>query len=375
MTQHILITGGAGFIGSHLADALLARGYRVTLLDLLHPQIHPDGRQPDYLNPAATLVLGDVRDRALLDKLLVDVDAVYHFASHTGVGQSMYQISDYYDTNLLGTAVLLEALMQRERPLHKLVVASSRAIYGEGAYRLPNTNELRYPLTRPLDQLKRGEWALRDPETGQTLEPIGTAEDKPAHPGSMYAISKLNQEQTIMLCGETYGLPTVSLRFFNVYGPRQALGNPYTGVITAFIQRLANGKPLEVYEDGRESRDFVHVQDVVQACLLALENDAANGHVFNVGTGVPLSLMEIAETVTAAFDGPPPSVSGRFRAGDIRHCHADLTKINRVLGYEPQVSFKAGIDDLVERVRGLELEDQTARAARELEERGLSLTA
>jgi len=372
MSHNVLITGGAGFIGSHLADALLARGHDVVLLDNLHPQVHgPDQRVPGYLNPGARLVRGDVRDAGLVRRLLEDADVIFHLAAYTGVGQSMYRIREYLDVNVQGTAVLLEALVRKPQRVHSLVVASSRAVYGEGSYRCPQCGPVS-PATRAAEQLQAGRWEVACPACGRQVSPLPTAETQPPDPGSIYALSKLNQEQACLIVGQAYDLPVVALRYFNVYGPRQSLRNPYTGVITTFMTRLAHGQAPEVYEDGAESRDFVHIDDVTQANLLAMDSDAAAGQVFNVGSGRQLSLLQVAQVVSAAYGGPEPVISGKYRAGDIRHCHADLARSRQVLDYEPQIDFETGIRDLVEHLRGRLWEDLTGQAEAELRARGLA---
>jgi dTDP-L-rhamnose 4-epimerase len=373
--MRVLITGGAGFIGSHLADALVDQGHQVVILDILHPQVHGTARkEPDYLNPQAELVKGDVRNDDLLNDLLSNTDVVFHLASYTGVGQSMYQIQDYLDVNVLGTATLLQVLSENQHNVRKLIVASSRAVYGEGAYRCEECG-LVAPSPRSADQLQCGEWGIKCPDCGHSVRPIPTAEDKPLDPGSIYAVSKMNQEQACLVVGQAYDLQVVALRYFNVYGPRQSLRNPYTGVIATFITRLMNGKPPEVYEDGRESRDFVHVSDVVQATLLAMQKEEANGQILNVGSGKRLSLLEIAEIVAAEYGGSKPIITGKFRVGDIRHCYANLTRSQQILGYKPEVTFEEGIRDIINRSHYEKSKDCSSIAEEELRARGLASQA
>lgn len=372
MSEQVLITGGAGFIGSHLAEALLAAGHTVTVLDVLHPQVHgTEQAVPTYLDKRVQVIRGDVRDRALLQQTLVDKTAVFHFASYTGVGQSMYQISEYLDVNVGGTAVLMELLSQQKQPVRRLVLASSRAVYGEGACRCFVCGIV-HPSSRSITQLRSGRWEVTCPHCNREIESIPTPESTTPDPRSIYAISKHNQEQVCLLIGETYGIPVVALRYFNVYGPRQSLSNPYTGVISTFITRLMNGRAIEVYEDGLESRDFVHVKDVVQACQLALARDTAVGQIINVGSGVPLTLLQIAQTISQKLGGTEPVISGQYRAGDIRHCTADLTQAHNILGYVPQITFASGIDDLLVELGGQQWEDRSHVAAQELIKRGLS---
>jgi dTDP-L-rhamnose 4-epimerase len=283
----------------------------------------------------------------------------------------MYQIGEYLDVNVQGTATLLERLSRPSSSVRKLIVASSRAVYGEGAYQCSSCG-LVNPLPRTAEQLRAGRWEVPCPHCGQALQPIPTPETQTTDPRSIYAVSKLNQEQISLLIGEAYTLPVVVLRFFNVYGPRQSLKNPYTGVINAFITRLVNGLPPQVYEDGQESRDFVHVSDVCQACLLAMTSEAANGQVFNVGSGQPLSLLEVAQTVAAQFGGASPVITGQYRLGDIRHCYADLSRSRQLLGYSPQVPFEVGITQLLDQLAGQGWTDQSAQAEAELVARGLA---
>ena len=282
MSKCILITGGAGFIGSHLADELLIRGHHVRVLDVLSPQVH-EGPQlpPGYLHPDVEFIHGDVRDARLLRQALGGVDVVYHFAAAVGVGQSMYELEKYMGANTLGTAVLLEALMAQ--PVETLIVASSMSIYGEGLYETPD-GQAYHQAERSLDQLQAGIWEMYDPQ-GQHLEPLATPESKPPSLTSIYALSKYDQERLCLLVGRAYHIATVALRFFNVFGPRQALSNPYTGVLAIFAARYMNGQPPLIFEDGYQQRDFVSVYDVVQACYLALDVPDAAGRVFNIGSG------------------------------------------------------------------------------------------
>src|SRR5215468_9231812 len=292
MTKHnILVTGGAGFIGSHLVDALVEHGHHVRVLDVIAPQVHVTG-EPQHLNPEAEFIRGDVCDPAALEKALKGVDIVYHQAAEVGVGQSMYEIQRYVRANDLGTAVLLEALINRRSQIRKLIVASSMSIYGEGAYRNAGS-EVVYPQIRPAKQLTERQWEPLCPRTGAVLTPIGTPEEKPLVPTSVYAVTKQDQEQFCLVVGRAYGIPAVALRYFNVYGTRQALSNPYTGVCAIFSSRLLNDQRPVIFEDGEQTRDFVHVSDIVQANLLALETDRADYQVVNVGTGRATSVKEV----------------------------------------------------------------------------------
>lgn len=370
MGDHILITGGAGFIGSHLADHLLTRGYRVRVLDNLDPQVHgPNAVRPHYLDPEIELQVGDVRDPEAVRRGLQGIDAVYHFASAVGVGQSMYDVVRYTEINNVGTAVLLEALI--ERPVKRLIVASSMSLYGEGLYRAPD-GTLTVGAERSADQLREGDWDVRN-ERGEALTPVPTPESKTPCVASVYALSKYDQERMCMIVGQAYGIPVAALRFFNAYGTRQALSNPYTGVMAIFASRLLNGNPPLVYEDGKQMRDFVSVHDVAQACRLALEISDAAGMVFNVGSGQPCTILKVAEAVANAVgrSGLSAEVNGRYRIGDIRHCFADISLARDVLGYEPRVSMAAGVADLACWLAEQESEDRVAEASAELASRGL----
>jgi dTDP-L-rhamnose 4-epimerase len=370
--KRVLITGGAGFIGSHLADELLARGYRVRVLDALVRQVHGEGcRRPGYLASDVELIRGDVRDRRAVARALRNVDAVVHLAAAVGVGQSMYEIAHYTSVNDLGTAVLLEALSQK--PLEKLVVASSMSIYGEGLYRTPD-GEVVEAQERSLRQLQAGRWEPTG-ASGEDLEPLPTPESKAPAPGSVYALGKYNQERLCLLIGRAYAIPTVALRFFNVYGPRQALSNPHTGVLAIFASRLLNGNAPLVFEDGLQQRDFVSVHDVARACRLALESTVAAGRVFNVGSGTPMSIRTVAAQMAEALGRRHlrPELLGRHRVGDVRHCFADTTLAAKALGYEARVSFTEGLLELAEWLAGQRADDRVAEMRAELEARGLSV--
>ncbi|MBW3623844.1 MAG: NAD-dependent epimerase/dehydratase family protein [Armatimonadetes bacterium] len=372
LRKRILITGGAGFIGSHLADELLRHGYRVRVLDSLSPQVHgPDAQRPSYLHPEVELKVGDVRNPEAVRAALRGVDAVYHLAAAVGVGQSMYQIEQYTSVNNLGAAVLLEALI--ERPVEHLVVASSMSIYGEGLYRAPD-GSVSEGQERPLEQLKAGDWEVRNAE-GESLTPIPTPETKTPTLASVYALSKYDQERLCLMTGRAYGIPTVALRFFNVFGTRQALSNPYTGVLAIFASRYLNGNPPMIYEDGLQMRDFVSVYDIAQACRLALEVKEAAGQVFNVGSGHPRTVLEVADLMAKALgkDSIRPEVTGQYRVGDIRHCFADITRARDVLGYAPQVSLEDGLGEMTEWLEGQVAQDHVEKAREELAARGLTV--
>ncbi len=372
MTGRILITGGAGFIGSHLADELLVHGYQVRVLDTLAEQVHgPDADRPGYLHPDAELVRGDVRDPGAVRSALDGVDGVFHFAAVVGVGQSMYEIARYTDVNNLGTAVLLEALA--ERPVRRLVVASSMSIYGEWLYRNAR-GELVAGVERDREQLKAHDWEVRDPG-GEALTPVPTPETKMPALSSVYALSKYDQERMCLMIGRAYDIPTVALRFFNAYGTRQALSNPYTGVLAIFASRLLNGNPPLIFEDGLQMRDFVHVSDVANACRLALEVPAGDGQVFNIGSGRQVTVLEIARAMAEVTgrEDLVPEVTGNYRVGDIRHCFADITLARKVLGFRPQMPLEQGLVELASWLEGQVAHDRVAEMRAELAARGLTV--
>lgn len=370
--KHILITGGAGFIGSHLADDLLAEGYGVRVLDNLSEQVHGNNAaRPDYLDSEIELIVGDVRDAETVRRALEGIDAVFHFAAMVGVGQSMYEVAQYTAVNNLGTAVLLETLI--ENPVEKLVVASSMSLYGEGLYRAPDGN-VSQAAERPIEQLKNGDWEIRNSD-GEILTPVPTPETKPPSLASIYALSKFDQERMCLMIGRAYNIPTVALRFFNVFGTRQALSNPYTGVLAIFASRLLNDNAPMIFEDGNQMRDFVSVTDVARACRLALESNAANGEVFNIGSGRAYTIREIAESFARVLGRPnlQPEITGQYRVGDIRHCFADITRARKILGYEPKVTLEAGMKEIAGWLEGQTAVDRVDEARAELLARGLAV--
>jgi dTDP-L-rhamnose 4-epimerase len=372
MNDLILITGGAGFIGSHVADELLKRGYRVRALDNLSPQIHgPAAARPEYLHDDVELIEGDVRDPAAVRSALCDVDAVIHLAAAVGVGQSMYQIAQYTSDNNLGTAVLLEALIAK--PIRRLVVASSMSIYGEGLYRAPD-GTISDAIERTVDQLKNRDWEVRN-DRSEILTPLPTPEEKHPALASVYALSKFDQERMCLIVGRAYNIPTVALRFFNVYGTRQALSNPYTGVLAIFASRLLNDKPPVIYEDGLQQRDFVSVYDIALACRLAVESARAPHHVFNIGSGESRTILAIAQRMSWVLNKEhlEPEISGKYRVGDIRHCFADISKAKSVLGFAPQIKFEEELLELAQWLEGQTAVDRVEAARAELDARGLAI--
>jgi dTDP-L-rhamnose 4-epimerase len=370
MAKKILITGGAGFLGSHLADALLAQGHTIRALDNLSPQVHGlESKRPPYLSDGVELQIGDIRNPDAVRHALEGIDQVVHFASAVGVGQSMYQIAGYTEVNNMGTAVLLEALV--EKPVERLLVASSMSLYGEGLYEGPNG--IQEGFDRPLEQLKASDWELRDKD-GNELKPLPTPETKTPHLASVYALSKYDQERMCMMIGRAYNFPVCALRFFNVFGTRQALSNPYTGVLAIFMSRILNDKPPLVFEDGKQLRDFVSVKDIGRACVLALEGHGDND-VFNVGSGRQYSVQEVARLCakTLGKSEIEPEVTGKYRVGDNRHCFADINKARSILGFEPQEFLEEGIEELAEWVSQQTAADHVESMRQELASRGLAL--
>ncbi|MAE94025.1 MAG: nucleoside-diphosphate-sugar epimerase [Deltaproteobacteria bacterium] len=367
----VLVTGGAGFVGSHLVDALVAQGHRVRVLDNLDPQVHGEGAgRPDYLHADAELQVGDVRDRKALARALDGIEVVFHQAAAVGVGQSMYEMEHYVSVNSVGAAVLLEEIVRRKDQIQKMVVASSMSIYGEGAYQAPD-GRMVFPSLRSEEEMAAGRFDLD--EAGSALAPVPTPETKPLLPTSIYAITKRDHEEMFLAVGAAYEIPAVALRYFNIYGTRQSLNNPYTGVMAIFSSRILNRHRPMIFEDGLQSRDFVHVSDIVQANLLAMEREEANGRVYNVGTGRATSVLQVADLLAEQLDFPEPAdVVGKYRAGDIRHCYADIGRIGKQLGYTPRMSLEDGMRELLSWLRHQKAEDRVEQAARELEARGLT---
>jgi dTDP-L-rhamnose 4-epimerase len=373
MTERALVTGGAGFIGSYIVDALIDAGWTVTVLDSLEAQVHGAcADRPAYLHRAAEFVRGDARDAALVDRLLQRTDVVFYEAALVGVGQSMYDIARYVAGNSLAAASFLEAVLRHRDTIRKMVVASSMSCYGEGQYVDPSGRMV--PVRpRPRAQLERREWEMVGPD-GAPLTARPTAETKPLEPTSVYAVTKRDHEELFLSVGTAYQIPTVALRYFNVYGPRQALSNPYTGVAAIFSSRLLNGAAPIVFEDGRQSRDFVHATDIARANLLAATSSGADYQVVNVASGTPVSIAEVGDALWRRISGREetrPICLGQFREGDIRHCFADISRARALLGYEPRVAFADGVEELIDWVSGQVAPDRFDEAHDELVARGL----
>lgn len=370
--QHTLITGGAGFIGSHLAAALVRRGHQVTILDNFSPQIHGDAPDLTTLPREVRVIRGDVRSREDLEGAICGQTGVVHLAAETGTGQSMYEIDRYSEVNVGGTAKLLDLLANTPNQVEQLVVASSRAIYGEGKHRCEE-HGIVYPGARAEAAMANRDFAVKCPICGRSTECVATDETSRIHPSSVYGITKQVQEQLVLTVGRSLGLHSVALRYQNVYGPGQSLKNPYTGILSIFSTRLRSGHGLSVFEDGRESRDFVYIDDVVEATVLALENPAASGLALNVGSGVRTDVETVARTIKGLLDAPGQiEITGNFRIGDIRDNYADLSLAREVLGFAPQVDFTTGIKRFIEWVQGQDpATDNFTRSIEELKAKGL----
>ncbi|WP_343517862.1 NAD-dependent epimerase/dehydratase family protein [Sphingomonas sp.] len=355
--MNILITGGAGFIGSRLALRLVERGHDVTVLDTLSPQIHGENAKESPLFLALAdkvrFVQGSVTDRVVMEEVLRGQAAVVHLAAETGTGQSMYQIERYNSVNIGGTALMLDILANSDHSVKRVVVASSRSIYGEGRYRSAELGHV-YPGARAAEDMAAGDFEVKYPGASSPLELVATDEESKIHPSSVYGITKQVQEQLVMTVCPSIGVEGVAFRYQNVFGPGQSLSNPYTGILSIFSNLMMQGKPINIFEDGTESRDFVFVDDVVEATVLGVEHPAAANQVFNVGTGVPVSVMTVAETLKRLIGADVPiTVTGNFRIGDIRHNYADMTRIEALLGFRPAYDFERGIAKFVEWARAM----------------------
>ncbi len=370
--RHVLITGGAGFIGSHLTDHLVTRGYTVRILDNLNPQIHPSGRPPMYLNPKAEFIKGDVTVYKDWQKALSGIDCVFHLASAVGVGQSMYEVEHYVKTNSWGTAVFLDILANEKHTVKKMLIAASMSSYGEGVYRCTYCSEMKQPDLRNKADLTKGIWEPLCSKCHHQLSAVPTNEEAQLKGPSVYAITKKNQEELMIAIGKAYDIPTVSLRFFNVYGSRQSLSNPYTGVTAIFFSRVKNGQPPLINEDGLQTRDFIHVSDIVSALTLSLEEKNSDYQIFNIGSGIPISIRKVAEEIISYFGSDVKlEITRKFRVADVRHCYADITKIKKTLGWRPKVLFAEGIKDVFIWSKREKAQDLVDQAMSELAKRGL----
>lgn len=373
--NNILVTGGLGFIGSHIVDLLLENGYKVRVLDNLDPQVHgPNRRRPEYANNDAEIIVGEITDRVTLVNALSDMDAVIHQAASVGVGQSMYQIEKYVLQNTGGTSTLLDIIVNKDLPIKKIIVASSMSIYGEGKYLCETCGSVN-PDIRHEQQLKVGDWEPKCPNCGKETSSAPTDEDKPLIPTSVYSQTKRHQEELCLLLGKSYNIPTVALRYFNVYGPRQSLRNPYTGVCAIFSSRILNNKPPYVFEDGGQLRDFVSVKDIAGANLQALERSSADFRAINIGSGKPISILRLAEILLDLYKVKlKPQISEKYRKGDVRHCYANIDLAKNILDYEPSVIIEDGLKELVTYARANDWasEGLFEKSLKELEERKLT---
>ena len=375
--KNVLITGGAGFIGSNIALKLIKKGYGVTVLDSLSEQIHgsnPEKTSPLYqsINDKVNFIHGDVNNRNDWEKALIDIDYVIHLAAETGTGQSMYEIKKYVDTNIGGTALLLDILTNTKHHVKRVVVAESRAIYGEGKYHCPKCGDV-YPLERKDEDMSKGDFECKCPKCNGEVELVATTEDSAIHPSSVYGIAKQVQGQLVHLVCKSIGVESVSFRYQNVYGPGQSLSNPYTGILCIFSTRIKNGNGLNIFEDGKETRDFVYIEDVVDATILGMEVPEANGHVFNIGTGVATDVLTVANTLCEKYGIKVPiAISGNYRLGDIRHNYADITSVRQILGFEPKWNFSDGIEQFTNWVNQQEVqEDNYDVSIEEMKKKGL----
>ena len=373
--KNILISGGAGFIGSYLTKKLVSKGYNVTILDNLSKQIHGKDKKSELYNSIkeiSTFILGDVCNEEDWKKSLKGQDAVIHLAAETGTGQSMYEISRYNDVNILGTSHLLDFLANNKNSVKKLIIASSRSIYGEGKYKCENHGVV-YPNDRIASNMMKGKFDLFCDVCGGELDLMPTDENSKIHPSSIYGITKQQQEQMILLMGKSLGIPAVALRYQNVYGPGQSLSNPYTGILSIFSTRMLNGNDIDIYEDGEESRDFVFIDDVVEATILALEKEEANHQIFNVGSGEATTVSQVANSLKSLYNSNANiSIDGSFRLGDIRHNYADLNKIKNLLGFKVKFDFQTGISRFVDWAKTQEVkEDKYEKSLNELKNKGL----
>ncbi len=368
--KSVLVTGGAGFIGSHLVDKLILEGYKVRILDNLIPQVH-QRKIPQYLNKKAEFIKGDVTNIKDIKKAVEGIDAIYHEAAVVGVGQSMYEIENYIYNNITGTGRLLDFLANNKHSVKRILVASSMSAYGEGLYKCKTCGLVRPPL-RTDQQMSKKDWELHCPNCHKILIPVGITEIESFKCNSIYAVTKQSQEDMVMIFGKAYGIPTTALRYFNVYGPRQSLSNPYTGVAAIFLSRLKNNKPPVIYEDGLQTRDFISVYDITDANVVYLEDERSFGKIFNLGTGNPISIKEIAEILAKLLGkNIKPDITEKFRSGDVRHCTADISLIKKTLGWSPKWDFEKGMQDLIEWGEKEKATDLFDQASRELKSKGL----
>lgn len=366
----ILVTGGAGFIGSHIADRLVEEGHDVRIFDNLDPQVHPEMKKPDYLTHKAEFILGDMRNTNQLEEALKDVEVVFNKAAAVGIGQSMYKIRHYVDTNSLGTANLMDILANKKHSVKKIIQASSMVLYGEGAYYCYECGDIR-PSVRTQEEINKYGWEPICPTCKESIITIPIKEDAKQNYGSIYAVTKKNQEDLVLATCKAYDIDAIALRYFNVYGPRQSLNNPYTGVAAIFLNKVKTNQQMTIYEDGLQTRDFVSVHDVVEANILAMNSSITSG-MYNIGSGTKTTILDVAKIALNLYNiGAMPNPALQFRKGDIRHCYADNQKAREELGWHPRVSFAEGMKELVEWSKQEEAKNYSDQAERELKDKGL----
>ncbi len=359
MIKNILITGGAGFIGSHLADKLIENpDYNVIIIDILEEQVHGKlFKPPDYLNKSVKFYQGSITNKRLIESLVEKTDIIFHLAAMVGVSQSMFEINKYTYNNIYGTSNLIETIINFNPEIEKIIIASSNTVYGESKANCPNCGVF-FPKMRTNIQLINREWEIRCPNCKSLAKPIPCDENTPFNPNSIYALSKQVQEQIGLMIGKTYNIDTTILRFFLVYGSRQALSNPYTGVCGIFSSRCLMNKSPIIFEDGNQLRDFIHVSDVCQALILAMRNTESKGEIFNVASGNPITIKEVAKTIIEKIKPSlKPIYSQKYRIGDVRHCIADISKIKNRLGFKPKIRFKEGIEEYIEWIKNQNLSE------------------
>ncbi|MBR9699250.1 SDR family NAD(P)-dependent oxidoreductase [Candidatus Woesearchaeota archaeon] len=370
--MNILVTGGAGFIGSFLTDKLIEKGHTVRIFDNLDPQVHLKGNPPNYLNKGAEFIKGDIRNKEELEKALKGIDAIYHMAAKVGIAQSNYEVEEFIDVNCRGTANLFNLIINNKLKMKKIFIPGSNTSYGEGMYHCKACDEDFHAEVRPVAQLEKKEWGVKCPGCGKDTKPVPIKEDAHLKCNSIYSITKKFQEETVMMLGKMYSIPITVMRFFNVYGARQSINNPYSGVSAIFLSRLKSDNVPLIYEDGLQTRDFVSVHDVIDAALLSLTDKKTDYEIFNIGSRNPVSMCDLAAILAKHLKKDiKPMISGKFRKGDIRNCYGDISKAEKVLGYRPKVSFEEGIKEAIGWSETEESVDKFDKADKELKEKGL----